>query len=160
MTDTNRPEDTSPDEQPLSGRSAQPGAGVPAKPGSTQQEHGPEELPYIDDPVTKWWIAIIVAVFVVIFAWAIFFGAGGLFDGILDSEDPTPSPEPTLIATPETTAVPTDAPGITPEAAATGTPEPTADSQPSEAPTSAPTPEPTPTATPAASDEPVASPGS
>ena len=60
----------------------------------------PEEPPFIDDPVSKWWIGIIIAVFAVIFAFAIFFGSNGLLSGILDSEEATPSPEPTLTASP------------------------------------------------------------
>ena len=95
MTDLNKPEDHT------------SGEGSPVKPASkpggdaaSSIEHGSDELPYIDDPVSKWWIGIIVAVFALIFAWAILFGAGGVFDGIFDSDDPTPSPEPTISASP------------------------------------------------------------
>lgn len=119
MTDQSKPEDAI----PVVGSSAGP-AEVPSEHASTSPRpakapSGPgtpasEELPYIDDPVSKWWVGIIVAVFVLIFAWAILFGSGGLFGGILGSEDPTPSPDATLVATME----PTQAPSAAPEATA------------------------------------------
>ena len=90
MTDQKTPEDAAPEQPTI------------AAPGS-----GSEEPPFIDDPVSKWWIAAIIAVFAVIFAFAIFFGSGGLFSGIFDSEDETASPAPTLVASP--TPGPTDA---------------------------------------------------
>jgi hypothetical protein len=119
MTDQNKPEDAIPADESAAGRVGQPNEQASTSPRPAKAPSGPgtpasEELPYIDDPVSKWWIAIIVAVFVLIFAWAILFGAGGLFGGILGSEDPTPSPEPTLVATME----PTQAPSAAPEATA------------------------------------------
>ena len=119
MTDQNKPEDAIPAVGSSAGPAEQPREQPSTSPRPAKAPSGPgtpasEELPYIDDPVSKWWIAIIVAVFVLIFAWAILFGAGGLFDGILGSDDPSPSPEATLVATME----PTQAPSTTPEATA------------------------------------------
>ena len=37
----------------------------------------------IDDPVSKWWVGLIVVVFVAIFGWAILLGQGGLLSGLL-----------------------------------------------------------------------------
>lgn len=71
-----------------------------------------DELPYVDDPVTKWWVAIVVAVFVAVFAYALLLGRGGLLSDLLDgaapepslapiaSIEPSPSPEPSLTAGP------------------------------------------------------------
>ena len=172
MTDQNKPEGTVPGEGTTAEPLQEPQAPVSASPrpskaavGATDQ--GPEELPYIDDPVSKWWIVIIVAVFALIFSWAILFGAGGIFDGLLDANEPTPSAEPTLIATlePETTVPPSLIPDVTPEPASpTAQSEPTAEPEPSGAPTSPPTAAPTPpaepssTGTPSASEGPAASP--
>ena len=165
MTDQTKPEDGAPDAQPAgkpSAAPAQPAANAKT-PGSGPQGHGAEELPYIDDPVSKWWIAIIIAVFALIFAWAIFFGAGGLLGGILDSDEPAASPEPTLVASPAATEVPTVAPEVTPEPELTQVPtvapEPTALPTAEPQPTATATPEPASTGAPATSDEPVASPG-
>lgn len=50
---------------------------------------------YIDDPVSKWWVILIVAVFAVIFAWALLLGSNGLLGGggTEPSAAPTPSPQ-------------------------------------------------------------------
>ncbi|TAM74864.1 MAG: hypothetical protein EPN50_03175 [Chloroflexota bacterium] len=74
----------------------------------------PETLPYIDDPVSKWWVIVIAATFVAIFAWGIFLGRGGIFTPL-----PTPSPIPTL------TAAPSASPTPSPSSSATPTPTPT-----------------------------------
>ena len=37
--------------------------------------HTEDELPYVDDRVSKWWVGLIVAVFVVIFAYGLLFGS-------------------------------------------------------------------------------------
>jgi hypothetical protein len=173
MTDQNKPEGSVPGEGTTAEPLQEPQAPVAASPrpskaavGATDQ--GPEELPYIDDPVSKWWVIIIVAVFALIFSWAILFGAGGIFDGILGADEPTPSAEPTLIATlePVTTGAPSLIPDITAEPALpSAQPEPTLEPEPSGAPTSPPTEVPTPpaepssTGTPSASEGPAASPG-
>jgi hypothetical protein len=175
MTDLNKPEDHT------------SGEGSPVKPASrpggdaaSSSDHGSDELPYIDDPVSKWWIGIIVAVFALIFAWAILFGGGGVFDGIFDSDDPTPSPEPTISASPapsvevtlEPSAEPEGTPAVEvtlePSAEPEGTPAVEVTLEPSAAPTATATSEPTdvpsveptaaPTDVPAASQTPEASP--
>ena len=128
MTDQNTPEDTNPkEESPVEPVETTAAAGASASDG------GADELPYIDDPISKWWVAIIIAVFALIFAWAILFGAGGLFDGILDSDEAAATPEPTLVVSPspepsaEPTIVPTEEPTVEPSAEPTIGPCPTPD---------------------------------
>ena len=145
MTDQNKPEDANPEED----------ASVdPVEPGATTTKdsasEGPTELPYVDDPVSKWWIGIIIAVFALIFAVAILFGAGGLLDGVLNPAEPQETAEPTLVASPS--PEPSSSPEASPEASPTV--EPTVE------PTAAPTPEPTvePTIGPCPTPNPSASP--
>jgi hypothetical protein len=173
MTDQNKPEDTIPSEGTAAAPLPQPSAPAPSSPRPSKatvssSDQGPDELPYIDDPVSKWWIAIIVAVFALIFAWAILFGAGGLFEGVLTSDDPTPTPEATVVATltPVTTVAPSLAPDITADPALpSAQPEPSLEPavptlvpEPSVAPTSAPSMEPPSSAPPAADGGPASSP--
>jgi len=49
---------------------------------------------YVDDPVSKWWVILIVAVFAVIFAWALLLGSNGLLGGGDAEPSATPSPSP------------------------------------------------------------------
>ncbi len=63
----------------------------------------PDDHPYVDDPVTKWWVGIIVAVFGLIVAYALLFGHGGILT-------PEPTREP----------IPTDVPSLSPSPAASG----------------------------------------
>jgi len=171
MTDQHKPEGAIPGEGTTAEPIQEPQAPVAASPrrsgaavGATDQ--GPDELPYIDDPVSKWWVVIIIAVFALIFSWAILFGSGGIFDGLLEGDEPAPSAEPTLVATlePETTAAPSLISDVTPEPASpSAQPEPTREPDPSEAPTSPPTAAPTPpvepsSPAPSASAGPAASP--
>ncbi len=175
MTDQKMPQDAAPEEAtatesaeastPADSRAAtKPDKGGTEAAG-TATGSGPEEPPFIDDPVSKWWIAIIIAVFALIFAWAIFFGGGGLLSGVFDPEDQTPSPEPTLVASPspaaseEASTAPVDASiepseGPTAEPAAEPTVEPTA--QATEEPTAGPTAGPTVEPTAQATEEPTA----
>jgi hypothetical protein len=173
MTDQNKPEDTIPSEGTAAAPLPQPSAPAPSSPRPSKatvssSDQGPDELPYIDDPVSKWWIAIIVAVFALIFAWAILFGAGGLFEGVLTSDDPTPTPEATVVATlaPVTTGAPSLAPDTSADPALpSAQPEPspapavpTLVPEPSVAPTTAPAVEPPSSALPAADGGPASSP--
>ncbi len=50
--------------------------------------------------MSKCWVGIIVAVFAVIFAWAILFGGGGLFSGIFDAGEPDVTPPASLEPSP------------------------------------------------------------
>jgi hypothetical protein len=82
-------------------------------------------MPYVDDPVSKWWVALIIAVFAVIFVWATFFGDA--FDDLLAGPEPGagPSPTPIVRASPIASAPPA-APTSAETVAATeaATPEP------------------------------------
>ncbi len=171
MTDQQKPEDAVPEEEPAAEEPAaeEPErATEPVKGSSTKAAAsggggggggGVEELPYIDDPVSKWWIAVIIAVFALIFAWAVLLGRGGLLGDILDSAEPTASPESTLAVSPS--AEPTDEASTEPvsgtiEPTAEPTPEPTA--EPTPEPTAEPTPEPTAEPTPEPTAEPTPEP--
>ena len=81
----------------------EPVAGATA--AASTSTSGPEEPPYIDDPVSKWWIGLIIAVFALIFVVVVLFGRGGFLSDLFESDDATP--EPTIEATAE--PEPTDA---------------------------------------------------
>ena len=92
----------------------------------------PETLPYIDDPVSRWWVILIAVVFAAIFAYGIFLGHGGVLTPIpTPSPIPTataaPSPIPSTSATPATSATPSTSasPTASPSPSAGGSPSPT-----------------------------------
>jgi hypothetical protein len=143
---------------------------APVTPAQVAPKSGPSELPFIDDSVSKWWIGIVIAVFTLIFAYAILLGGNGLLSGVFESEEATPSPEPGLAASPSPDASP-DVSMAPVAASIEPTPEPTA--EPSEEPSLEPcgppdpdasllpgeSPEPTPACyTPEPSEEPSAVP--
>ena len=79
---------------------AVPTAAVAASKGTTGGGRGharqvgttpgtPDDQPYIDDPVSKVWVGVMIGVFGLILAYALLFGHGGLLT-------PKPTPEPTL----------------------------------------------------------------
>jgi hypothetical protein len=97
----------------------------PSAPGT-----GGETLPYVDDPVSRWWVVAVAVVFGLVFLYAILLGQGSL-----TQPKPTPTPVPTPIFTtlptvsPTPAGSPTAAPSgsaATPTPAATSTPAPTA----------------------------------
>jgi len=105
---------------------------APSAPG------GAEQVPYIDDPWTKWFVLLVTAVFVAIFLNAVFLGHGGLLTT-------TPSPSPTPVAS----ASPSPSPTTSPSSSASASPAPSASGSPAAAsPTPATSPSPTPSASP------------
>ena len=110
MTDQDKPEDSVPEEESSRESSEEPQqpAGEPESTepvkGATVAKEGAagsgdstgSEPPYIDDRVSKWWVGIIVAVFVLIFAAVILFGRSGLLGDIFEDDGAaaTPSPAP------------------------------------------------------------------
>jgi hypothetical protein len=106
----------------------------------------------VDDPVSKVWVGIIVAVFALIFAWAIFFGGGGLFSGLLDSGDPDVGPAASLAPSPSLAPSVAVSPSAEPSPVTTVAPSHAASgaqtAEPTPAPPAPPTPAPMPTATP------------
>ena len=105
---------------------------APSAPG------GAEQVPYIDDPWTKWFVLLVTAVFVAIFLNAVFLGHGGLLTT-------TPSPSPTPVAS----ASPSPSPTTSPSSTASASPAPSASGSPAAAsPTPATSPSPTPSASP------------
>ena len=102
-------------------RAGDPPAGAQGKPV--------DELPYVDDPLTKWWVGIVVAVFIAIFAFALLLGGGGLLSDLFTSDPPAASPSPSAAAIPSPSAEPSPTPegqGASPPA-----PSPTATLAPS-----------------------------
>jgi hypothetical protein len=74
-----------------------PSGGAPAPaaaPGST-------EIPYIDDPVSRIWVAAVVGLFVLVFAYAALLGHGGIL---------TPKQTPIPLATPRASVTVSSAP--------------------------------------------------
>ena len=109
-----------------------PPQAAPSAPG------GAEQVPYIDDPWTKWFVLLVTAVFVAIFLNAVFLGHGGLLTT-------TPSPSPTPVAS----ASPSPSPTTSPSSTASASPAPSASGSPAAAsPTPATSPSPTPSASP------------
>ena len=112
-------------------------AGAPRPSEVRSRVGGEDELPYVDDRVSKLWVALIVAVFGAILVYGLLFGKAGMLTPATPSPTPRPSASPT--------AVPTASPVATP----THSPSPTA--TPTASPTATPTASPTPSATNAAS---------
>jgi hypothetical protein len=122
----------------------------------------------VDDPVSKWWVALIVVVFIAIFAWALLFGQGGFLSGLIPAASPSPSPSlpptasPTLEASPSASASSSPSPSVTltpmPSATATPTPRPTTKPTPTPTPRVPATPTPPPTPTPIPTPTPTAVP--
>lgn len=110
----------------------------------------------IDDPASKWWVALIVVVFIAIFGWALLFGQGGLLSGMFPAASPTPSPSvlPSTSPSPQASPSPVVSPTALATTSASPTPRPTATPTPTPRPTASPSPTPTPTPTP----QPTASP--
>lgn len=98
-----------------------------------------EELPYVDDRVSKIWVGAIVAVFMLILAYGLLFGKSGALTAPTPSPTPSPSPAPTVTASPAPSPSLTAAPSITIQPS--GTPLPSASAV---SPTAPPTPTPAP----------------
>jgi hypothetical protein len=110
-------------------------------PASSPRVHSDDELPYIDDRASKYWVGAIVAVFALILAYGLLFGKAGALSPPTPSPEPTPSrtpaasvtaaPSPSITAGPSITAVPS----VTPAASATAVPSATSCPTPTPAPT-------------------------
>ncbi len=72
-----------------------------------------DELPYVDDPVSKYWVLAIVGVFLLILAYGLLFGKSGALTPPTPSPTPSSSPTPTLSASPVPSGSLTPAPSIT-----------------------------------------------
>ncbi len=111
---------------PISGR---PAASTAA--GRAAAAPAGDELPYVDDRFSKYWVAAIVATFAVILLYALLFGKAGFFTRAAPPESPTPivtpgaspSPSPThtfIPPTPERSASPALSPSALPSSTSTG----------------------------------------
>lgn len=83
-----------------------------------------DELPYIDDRVSKVWVAAIVAVFALILAYGLLFGKAGALTPPTPSPTPSPSATPTLSASPVPSLTAAPSVTITPLPSVTATPCP------------------------------------
>ena len=80
-----------------------------AEPPPTRPEPEREEVRTLDDPVTRIFVAAVIAVFALIFLNAIFLGQGGLL-----TTTPRPSPAPTATAAASASPAPTASPTAAP----------------------------------------------
>jgi hypothetical protein len=146
-------------------------ASGPARPAASGHQ---DDHPAIDDPVSKWWVGLMVAVFLVILAYGALFGTDGLLHPgptPLPTVEPIPSesssaspsvvPSASVVASPTTAASQPVVVAPSPSAVATVVPSPSlvATLVPSPSPSPTPTPSSTPSPTPTPSPSPVASPG-
>jgi hypothetical protein len=72
-----------------------------------------DELPYVDDRVSKYWVGTMVAIFLLILAYGILFGKAGELTPATPSPSPSPSATPTLSASPIPSSSLTPAPSVT-----------------------------------------------
>lgn len=93
---------------------------------------GEEDVPYIDDRPSKFWVGAVAAVFIVILAYALLFGKGGMFS----PPPPTLPPEPT--AAPSVSISPSAVPSSSFAASPSAVPSVSASIVPSVAPSAAP----------------------
>lgn len=79
-----------------------------------------EDHPYVDDRVSKVWVALILLVFAGIVLYGLLFGKAGM----LSQASPSPSPTPSLSATPSVTISPSPggSPSAAPSVSPTGSP--------------------------------------
>ena len=70
-----------------------------------------DELPYVDDRVSKIWVGLIVAVFAAIFIYGLLLGRGGILTT-------TPSPEPTASRPPSSSPSTVPSPSVRPSVTA------------------------------------------
>jgi hypothetical protein len=93
-----------------------------ARPGSSE-----EDVPYIDDRVSKYWVGAIAATFLLILLYGLLFGHAGMFSPPPPTDVPIPTDAPTLSLSPTVTppisptVAPSEAPSL-PSVAPTLTP--------------------------------------
>ena len=108
------------------GRAATPTAGQKSSATSTQgptPAAGSGEIPYIDDPVSRAWVGVVVGLFAVVFLYAVLLGHGGVLTPVH-----SPSPLPTPAASVTTSAAPSVAPSAAASAAPASSTSPAASS--------------------------------
>jgi protein-L-isoaspartate(D-aspartate) O-methyltransferase len=102
-----------------------------------------DDLPYIDDRVSKIWVGLIAATFIGILLWGLLGGKAG-FLSPQPTPEPTPSPVPSLTASPRPSTTPRPSPSASP--ATSASPAPSASpAAPSASPSAAPSVAPSPT---------------
>ncbi|HEY7598806.1 MAG TPA: hypothetical protein VH741_02675 [Candidatus Limnocylindrales bacterium] len=111
------------------GREPRGAATAPSRPAAIE-----DELPYIDDRVSKVWVVAIVAVFVLILVYGLLFGKAGALTPPTPSPTPSPTAAPTLTASPAPSASQTASPSITITPLPSSTSAPTAPASPTPAP--------------------------
>jgi hypothetical protein len=99
---------------------------------------GEEETPYIDDRVSKYWVAAIVAIFILILAYGLLFGRAGFFSPPPPTEPPLPTDTPTVSLSPAPTVSPALSPSVVPTITITPAPSASPSGAPSASPSAAP----------------------
>ena len=135
------PEDDGLATEPVSERLSGPTAPAVVSEAKARAVAAEEDHPYVDDRVSKVWVALILLVFAGILLYGLLFGKAGM----LSQASPSPSATPSQSATPSVTISPS--PGGSPSA----TPSVSPSDSPGTSPTSgSPSPTSAPTASPAA----------
>ena len=96
--------------------------------------------PYVDDRVSKVWVALILLVFAGILLYGLLFGKAGMLTPASPSPSPSPSasPTPSLTISPSPAASPSTSPSVSPSSSpaaspTSGSPSPTSAPSPSSA---------------------------
>lgn len=149
MTDEKQPEDElepiedAPELEPSPPAAAQ-ASGAQHQVAPTQAKSraagAEDELPYIDDRVSKVWVLAIVGVFLLILAYGLLFGKAGMFVPATPSPSPSPTASPTLSISPTPRTSPSSSPSISSSPSTSGSPAVTPTPAPSASATPAPTP--------------------
>jgi hypothetical protein len=97
-----------------------------AQPSPPARRDATEELPYVDDRVSRLWVLLIVAVFAAIFLWGVLGGRNGI---LIAGPSPSPGeslePTPSQLISPSPASSPTTSPAASPTASPTVMPSPT-----------------------------------
>ena len=102
---------------------------APREGGREVARDGADELPYVDDRVSKIWVLLIVGVFVAIFAYGLLLGQAGLL-----TTAPTPTPSPTASPTASPTTSPAVSPTTSPATTSPASPSPVVSPSPAASP--------------------------
>jgi len=137
-----------------------PGASVQVS-RTSKTAAGEEDVPYIDDRPSKFWVAAVAAVFIVILAYALLFGRAGMFSSPPPTLPPEPTAAPSVSISPSAvpsssfaaspSAVPSVPASIVPSAVPSAVPSVAHSAAPSAAPSVAPSAAPSVAASPGAS---------
>ena len=118
------------------------GRGAPVKPvvpAATGVKVAQEELPWIDDRASRYWVPGFVALFVGIFVYIALFSGEGVF-GPDRTPRPTDTPGPTVSLSPSPEGSPSPSPSGSPSASPSRSPSASPSGSPSASPSASPSP--------------------